>query len=145
MGISQPADSSTRATRTLGTITGWLGSYPAILGSVGLIGVWLATGPIFDFSDTWQLIINTGTTIVTFNMVFIIQNTQNRDGRAIQAKLDAQAGAIARILEALDLDHDGELGRLVGVEEAPEKVIKEEQDKARDAATPDDPSSVTST
>ena len=50
--------------------------------------VWAGSGPIFHFSDTWQLIINTGTTIVTFLMVFLIQNTQNRDGAAIQAKLD---------------------------------------------------------
>ena len=50
--------------------------------------VWAASGPFFRFSDTWQLVINTGTTIVTFLMVFLIQNTQNRDGAAIQAKLD---------------------------------------------------------
>ena len=50
--------------------------------------VWAASGPIFGFSDTWQLVINTGTTIVTFLMVFLIQNTQNRDGAAVQAKLD---------------------------------------------------------
>ena len=50
--------------------------------------MWAATGPVFHYSDTWQLIINTGTTIVTFLMVFLIQNTQNRDGAAIQAKLD---------------------------------------------------------
>src|SRR4026207_2173944 len=53
-----------------------------------IVVIWAATGPIFGFSDTWQLIINTGTTIVTFLMVFLIQNTQNRDGAAIQAKLD---------------------------------------------------------
>jgi low affinity Fe/Cu permease len=53
-----------------------------------IVIVWAATGPVFGFSDTWQLIINTGTTIVTFLMVFLIQNTQNRDGAAIQAKLD---------------------------------------------------------
>jgi low affinity Fe/Cu permease len=53
-----------------------------------VILVWAITGPIFNFSDTWQLIINTGTTIVTFLMVFIIQNSQNRDGRAMQIKLD---------------------------------------------------------
>ena len=53
-----------------------------------VIVVWAITGPIFHYSDTWQLIINTGTTIVTFLMVFVIQNTQNRDGAAIQAKLD---------------------------------------------------------
>ena len=54
-----------------------------------VIVVWAATGPIFGYSDTWQLIINTGTTIVTFLMVFLIQNTQNRDSAALQAKLDA--------------------------------------------------------
>ncbi len=53
-----------------------------------VIAVWALTGPLFKFSDTWQLIINTGTTIITFLMVFVIQNTQNRDGAAIQAKLD---------------------------------------------------------
>ena len=56
--------------------------------SLALIAVWALTGPLFHYSDTWQLIINTGTTIVTFLMVFLIQNTQNRDGAAIQAKLD---------------------------------------------------------
>ena len=56
--------------------------------AVAIIVVWAATGPIFGYSDTWQLIINTGTTIITFLMVFLIQNTQNRDTAAIQLKLD---------------------------------------------------------
>jgi len=56
--------------------------------SVLLIVAWALSGPMFGFSDTWQLVVNTGTTIVTFLMVFLIQNTQNRDGAAIQAKLD---------------------------------------------------------
>ena len=60
----------------------------AFLLAVLIIVCWGLTGPIFNYSDTWQLIINTGTTIVTFLMVFIIQNTQNRDGGALQAKLD---------------------------------------------------------
>ncbi len=60
----------------------------AFIISVALILIWALTGPLFGFSDTWQLVINTGTTIVTFLMVFLIQNTQNRDGVAIQAKLD---------------------------------------------------------
>lgn len=55
---------------------------------VAVVLVWAVSGPVFHFSDTWQLVINTGTTIVTFLMVFLIQNTQNRDGAAIQAKLD---------------------------------------------------------
>lgn len=56
--------------------------------AVMTVVVWAATGPMFGFSDTWQLVINTGTTIVTFLMVFLIQNTQNRDGKAVQIKLD---------------------------------------------------------
>jgi low affinity Fe/Cu permease len=56
--------------------------------AVGVIAAWIVTGPIFGFSDTWQLVINTGTTIVTFLMVFLIQNTQYRDTEAIQVKLD---------------------------------------------------------
>src|SRR6478752_3544698 len=60
----------------------------AFLLAVASIAIWAVTGPIFNFSETWQLVINTGTTIVTFLMVFVIQNAQNRDGAAIQAKLD---------------------------------------------------------
>jgi len=60
----------------------------AFLFAVSVIVIWGATGPIFHYSDTWQLVINTGTTIVTFLMVFLIQNTQNRDAEAIQVKLD---------------------------------------------------------
>ncbi len=56
--------------------------------SILVVLIWAATGPFFHYSDTWQLVINTGTTIITFLMVFLIQNTQNRDGAAIQAKLD---------------------------------------------------------
>ena len=65
-----------------------MASAPAFLLAVAVILVWTASGPLFHFSDTWQLIINTGTTIVTFLMVFLIQNTQARDTRAIQLKLD---------------------------------------------------------
>jgi low affinity Fe/Cu permease len=65
-----------------------VGSPPAFLFALLVVIVWGATGPVFNFSDTWQLVINTGTTIVTFLMVFLIQNTQNRDSRAIHVKLD---------------------------------------------------------
>jgi len=71
-----------------------LGSAWAFAGAVLVILVWLLTGPTFHFSDTWQLIINTGTTIVTFLMVFLIQNTQNRDAKATQLKLDEIIRAI---------------------------------------------------
>jgi low affinity Fe/Cu permease len=65
-----------------------LGSAWAFMGAIFIILIWAATGPTFHFSDTWQLIINTGTTIVTFLMVFLIQNTQNRDAKAMHLKLD---------------------------------------------------------
>jgi low affinity Fe/Cu permease len=65
-----------------------VGSAPAFLIAILTIMVWAITGPVFGFSDTWQLVINTGTTIITFLMVFLIQNTQNRDARAIHLKLD---------------------------------------------------------
>jgi low affinity Fe/Cu permease len=64
------------------------GSPGAFLTAVALILVWAVSGPYFGYSETWQLVINTGTTIVTFLMVFLIQNTQNRDGYALQTKLD---------------------------------------------------------
>jgi low affinity Fe/Cu permease len=74
--------------------SGWLGSKWAFAGAVLLIAVWASLGPFFHYSDTWQLVINTGTTIVTFLMVFLIQNTQNRDARAINLKLNELIRAI---------------------------------------------------
>jgi low affinity Fe/Cu permease len=133
---TQPVDHSTRLTRAIGDITGWLGSFPAILASFFVVTVWFVGGLFVGLSsNTYQLIINTGTTIVTFLMVFIIQNTQNRDGSAVQAKLDAQSEVLRRIAERLDIADDEDLlTKLVGVEDAPARVISEDQDQVRQAA-----------
>src|SRR6478735_1201799 len=73
----------------------WAGHYLAFLAEVVIIVIWAATGPFFKFSSTWQLVINTGTTIITFLMVFLIQNTQNRDAMAMHLKLDELIRAIS--------------------------------------------------
>src|SRR5437660_12929416 len=87
-----------------------LGSAWAFCGAVLVIVVWLVTGPTFHFSDTWQLIINTATTVVTFLMVFLIQNTQNRDAKAMHLKLDelirAVKGPRNQLVDLEDLSDD---------------------------------------
>jgi low affinity Fe/Cu permease len=86
-----------------------LGSSSAFFVAVVIVLVWAATGPIFNYSDTWQLIINTGTTVVTFLMVFLIQATQNRDSQAIHLKLDELLRAIAKARTGLvGLEHMSE-------------------------------------
>jgi low affinity Fe/Cu permease len=94
--------------------------------AVSVIVIWAVTGPIFGFSDTWQLVINTGTTIITFLMVFLIQNTQNRDSEAMQVKLDelirATHGAHNALLDLEELEED-ELDRIkAGYEEIAEQA-----------------------
>lgn len=97
------------------TVAIWSGHPTAFLLAVLVIAVWIVTGPIFNYSDTWQLVINTGTTIVTFLMVFLIQNTQNRDMLAVQLKLSelviAMKGAKNEIAAIEDLS-DEELQQL---------------------------------
>jgi len=91
-----------------------LGTAWAFIGSLIIIAVWGLTGPMFHFSDTWQLIINTGTTIVTFLMVFLIQNTQNRDAKAMHLKLDELIRAI-----------EGARDRLVDLEKLSDEELKQ--------------------
>ena len=87
-----------------------------------IVVVWAVSGPVFGFSDTWQLVINTGTTIITFLMVFLIQNTQNRDGAAIQAKLDE----LIRVSEG----HN----HFIGIEHLTESEVEEIRDRCERAA-----------
>jgi low affinity Fe/Cu permease len=93
--------------RIASTVTRWAGSSWGFGLAAGTIVVWGLSGPLFGWSDTWQLVINTGTTIVTFLMVFLVQRTQNRDGLAIQLKLNelvaAMKGASNRLIDVEDL------------------------------------------
>jgi low affinity Fe/Cu permease len=91
-----------------------------------VIVIWAVTGPMFHYSDTWQLIINTGTTIITFLMVFLIQNTQNRDGAALQAKLDE----LIRVTDARN--------KFVGIEKMPENKLEEIREECAVAAQEED-------
>ena len=92
------------------SVTRWSGSSWGFGMALTTIVVWALTGPLFHWSDTWQLVINTGTTIVTFLMVFLIQRTQNKDGMAIQMKLNelvaAMESASNRLIDVEDLDED---------------------------------------
>jgi low affinity Fe/Cu permease len=87
--------------------TRWTGGTPALLGATGMILIWLLTGPLFHFSDTWQLVMNTVTSIITFLMVFLIQRTQNKDSLAVQLKLNelvaALGGASNQLIDVEDL------------------------------------------
>jgi len=93
--------------------TTWTGSTPAFITAALVIVIWGVTGPLFHYSDTWQLVINTGTTIVTFLMVFLIQRAQNRDALAVQLKL-------SEIVAALE----GASNRLISVEDLSEEELK---------------------
>jgi low affinity Fe/Cu permease len=99
-----------RFARVAGNVAVWTGSSGAFILAVAVVVAWIITGPLFNFSDTWQLVINTGTTIVTFLMVFLIQNTQNRDTRALHLKLDELLRALpeAREQEFIDLEERDE-------------------------------------
>jgi low affinity Fe/Cu permease len=98
--------------RVSSAVTQWTGSTTAFASAVGVIIVWAILGPVFGYSDTWQLVINTGTTIVTFLMVFLIQRSQNKDALAIHLKLNELVAAL-----------EGASNRLIDVEELSEQEL----------------------
>ena len=138
-----PAKTTNFFARFAGVVTAWSGTTAAFCLAAGIVLVWALTGPLFRYSETWQLVINTGTTIVTFLMVFLIQRAQNKDSLVLHLKLNellaAHKGASNRLINAQDFseeeinmlhgyfcllaekarqDHD--LGRTHSVEEAEE-------------------------
>lgn len=138
---SPPAKTGSFFGRLAEGITRFSGSTAAFIGAASIILLWAATGPLFQYSETWQLVINTGTTIVTFLMVFLIQRSQNKDSLVLHLKLNeliaATQGASNRLINAQDLSeeeiniihqffcllaekarHDTDLGQTHSVEEA---------------------------
>ena len=115
--------------------------HPVTFGTaVAVIIVWGATGPLFHYSDTWQLVINTGTTIVTFLMVFLIQNSQNRDAAAMQAKLDELLRAVDKAREQfIGIEHltDEQIELVRAALERHAKQLKQEQPKKKQNTAPD--------
>ncbi len=112
-------------------MTAFTGSSTAFIGAVTIIILWAVTGSIFNYSETWQLIINTGTTIITFLMVFLIQKAQNKDGKAIQLKLNeliaAHEKASNRMVDIEDLNED-ELDKLHKFYERLAELAEKEND-----------------
>jgi low affinity Fe/Cu permease len=107
--------------RLAGLITAAVGTPWALLLAIGIVATWALSGPVFGFSDTWQLAINTGTTIVTFLMVFVIQASQNREARATQLKLDELIRAVG-----------GARNELIDLENAPDETVELHKEHFRD-------------
>ena len=101
-------------------VTHWVGSVPAFTLALLIVVVWAVTGPLFGYSDTWQLVINTGTTIITFLMVFIIQRSQNKDTLALQLKLNEVIASLK-----------GASNRLIDIEDLSEKQVQELAERYR--------------
>ena len=119
-----------------------MGHPAAFLGASLACAVWAVTGPVFNYSDTWQLVINTATTVLTFLAVFLIQNSQNRDGAAIQAKLDEILRAVANArtgFVGIEKLMDEEIGR---IKAALEREVLQTAEWDADTAAADDSETV---
>jgi low affinity Fe/Cu permease len=139
--VLRPTKSTSLFTRFAKWTARATGRPAAFVTAAGIIVVWAVTGPLFGFSDTWQLVINTGTTIVTFLMVFLIQNTQNRDTEALQVKLDelirVTKGAHLMLLDLEELD-DKQLDRVRGIYEKLARKAREDSERGEeDTGTPE--------
>lgn len=110
--MSEPQNDHSFFDRFANWATKFTGSSGAFIGAVLIVVIWAASGPLFDYSETWQLVINTGTTIITFLMVFLIQKAQNKDGKAIQIKLNELIAA-----------HEKASNRIVDIEDLSEKEL----------------------
>jgi low affinity Fe/Cu permease len=116
-------------TRIAGEISRYAGRPFTFIAAIVIIVGWAASGPLFGFSDTWQLVVNTGTTIITFLMVFLIQNTQNRDSAALQAKLDELLRAVSNARES----------KFIGVEHLTDEEIEKLRRELEEAVQSGDP------
>ncbi len=150
-GRSKKQDGAPSSSRSMAKLFGDIANRTAVASgraatfmiAAGVVIIWAITGPIFDYSDTWQLVINTGTTIVTFLMVFLIQNSQNRDSAAIQVKLDELVRVSAAHNSFVGIEHltDDELEDIrskceqrAEAEKAGAKVVERTARKAEEAA-----------
>jgi low affinity Fe/Cu permease len=124
-------------------VTLWSGSSWAFIAALATIVIWATTGPIFHYSDTWQLVINTGTTIITFLMVFLIQRAQNKESLAVQVKLNeiiaAIEGASNRLIDIEDLSEE-EVKKLHKQYEHLGKLLKSERDPKESRSIEDETS-----
>lgn len=123
--------------RVASTTAVWMGQPSAFIGATLACVVWAVSGPLFNYSDTWQLVINTATTVLTFLAVFLIQNSQNRDGAAIQAKLDELLRAVDKAREQfIGIEHltDQQIELVRSALEKHAKQLKEENSKKQKTA-----------